>query len=305
MASSVAEFEEHLARERGLSQHTVRAYVRDVRDFLQFARRELNVAEPEQRWRKLDVRAVRRYLAFLQHRGLARRTVARRMASLRALFDFLVRRGELGANPALLLSGPRLDRPLPRFVYREHIERLLCAPQGSDPLALRDRALLEMFYATGLRVGEMAALRVDQVGGGDELRVVGKGNRERVVLIGRVARECLERYLREGRPKLAARYERATGRRSDALWLNARGGPLTARSMARIVRKYALAAGVSVQVSPHTLRHTFATHMLEGGADLRTIQELLGHRSLASTQIYAHVTIRRLREAYEKAHPLA
>lgn len=307
MACTVDEFGEYLSGERGLSPHTVRAYVSDVQDLVRFARDELGLEDPEANWSALNLRALRRYLGGLQRRGLSRRTTARRIASLRALFDLLERRGEIAGNPAAALTGPRLERRLPRFVYRERIERLLTAPEAdvAHPLVLRDRALLEMLYATGLRVGEMARLTVEQITGGDELRVVGKGNRERVVLMGRMARECVQRYLVLARPKLAARARRIEHSGNNALWLNNFGGPLTTRSMARIVRRYAVAAGEGLSVTPHTLRHSFATHMLEGGADLRTIQELLGHRSLSSTQIYAHVTVQRLREAYDRAHPLA
>jgi len=293
MNDQVAPYAKHLAAGRGLSSHTVEAYVRDVCEFLSFAETE---------GRTVDVVSVKCFVAGLYRAGRRKRTIARKLASLRSFFEYLRARGELELNPAALVSGPRLDKRLPSFIYSERMESVLLAPDDS-PAGLRDRAILEMLYATGMRVSELWALRVgDCCEDTDELRVVGKGDKERVVLVGRCAREALREYLTRGRPVLA---EEAGGAREDALWLNPQGGRLSVRGIQRLVRRYALGAGEGGKASPHVFRHSFATHMLENGADLRAIQELLGHSALSTTQVYAHVTLRALRQAYDQAHPLA
>ncbi|HOS92304.1 MAG TPA: tyrosine recombinase [Armatimonadota bacterium] len=283
---------------RGLSRHTVKAYSTDVREFLEYA------GQTEASG-LADVGTVRRYVASLHRLGRKKRTVARKLAAVRSFLEYLRERGDLTLNPAALVRGPKLDKALPDFIYSEHIGALLGAPDDS-PAGLRDRALLEVMYATGLRVGEVASLTVDQLdGSSDHLRVVGKGSKERMVLVGRYALAAVEAYRARGRPVLAARSKRIEDLGRKDLWLNSRGGRLSVRGIERIVRKYALRVGERAQTSPHTLRHSYATHMLENGADLRAIQELLGHSSLSTTQIYAHVTLRSLRDAYDQAHPLA
>jgi len=290
-------FAESLA-DRGLSPHTVKAYSSDVREFIGFA------AQAET-GRLADIGTVRRFVAALHRSGRKRRTVARKLAAIRSFLEYLRARGELTLNPAALVRGPKLDKPLPDFIYSEHIGALMGAPDDS-PAGLRDRALLEVMYATGLRVGELASLTVDQLdGSSDHLRVVGKGSKERLVLVGRCALAAVEAYLARGRPALASRSKTLEDLGRRDLWLNSRGGRLSVRGIERIVRKHALRVGERAQTSPHTLRHSYATHMLENGADLRAIQELLGHSSLSTTQIYAHVTLRNLRDAYDQAHPLA
>lgn len=284
--------------DRGLSRHTVKAYSTDVREFLEYA----GWVEASE---LADIGTVRRYVASLHRSGRKKRTVARKLAAIRSFLEHLRARGDVTLNPAALVRGPKLDRALPDFIYSEHINALLGAPEDS-PAGLRDRALLEVMYATGLRVGELASLTVDQLdGSSDHLRVVGKGNKERLVLIGRFALAAVVAYLARGRPVLAAQSKRIEDLGRKDLWLNSRGGRLSVRGIERIVRKYALRVGERAQTSPHTLRHSCATHMLENGADLRAIQELLGHSSLSTTQIYAHVTLRNLRDAYDQAHPLA
>jgi integrase/recombinase XerC len=299
MRETIEPFAEYLAIDRGLSANTVKAYLSDVVDFAAFA--EADGADDAA---SVSAATVRAYIASLYHAGRAKRTIARRLAALRCLFEYLRVRGVLEGNPARFVAGPRLDKSLPRFLYSEHVDGMLAAPED-DPLGLRDRAILEVLYATGIRVAEAAALTVDACDGTrDEVRVIGKGDRERIVLMGRPAQEAVREYVARGRSALLMEAP-VPDRGTRALWLNFRGGPLTARSMERVVSKYAVSAGAGPGVSPHTLRHTFATHMLENGADLRAIQELLGHASLSTTQVYAHVTLRNLRKAYDQAHPLA
>lgn len=281
-----------LEGERRASSHTLQAYAHDVEDFLAFLH-----TEGVRRWRDVEVRHARRYVAELARRR-ARATVARRLSALRQLFRFLVRTGRADHDPFRGLRAPRRGRRLPGFLSLAQVRALLSAPDPNTPVGCRDRAILELLYGTGLRVGELVSLRCSDVGPGRELRVVGKGRRERVVLLTRAARAALDDYLRRGRPALARPGV-------DALFVNGRGGPLGARSVQRRLREYAQRVLGGLRATPHTLRHTFATHLLDGGADLRVVQELLGHRSLQTTQVYTHTTRARLKEVYDRAHPRA
>ncbi|MDQ7844231.1 MAG: tyrosine recombinase [Armatimonadota bacterium] len=279
--------------ERGLSPHTLAAYRRDVIRLLRFVR-SLGVTA----WGGVTTPVVRRYVAHLDRR-YARTAVARQLSALRTLFRYLYREGKVSRNPFALVSAPKRTRRLPSFLSSAEIAALLSAPDPETPLGLRDRALLEVLYATGLRVGELVALPVAGAAASDELRVVGKGRRERVVLMGAAAREALRRYLEAGRPALVR------GRDPGTLFLNARGGPLTDRGVRLIVDRHIRAAALGRRISPHALRHTFATHLLDGGADLRSVQELLGHANLATTQIYTHVSRDWLKRVHARAHPRA
>jgi len=233
---------------------------------------------------------VRRFLAHLDTRGYARRSVARKASAVRTFLEDAARRGVIPANPAAGVPQPRRPRTLPRALPAPLLGRLLDGLGGEDPLALRDRALLELLYGTGLRVSEVAALEVNAASG-PFVRVLGKGARERAVPLGRKAREALDAYLRAGRPRLARAGE-------TALWVGARGGALGPRGIRRVVRS-------RLGTFPHALRHSFATHLLEGGADLRAVQELLGHANLATTQIYTAVTREHLKATYDRSHPRA
>jgi len=298
MQAEIAAFLEHLAAVRSVSAHTVHAYGVDLRQFAAFA-----TGRGIREWAQVNPGLLRRFLADLAAREYARTSIARKASALRALCRWLHRGGRLATNPAVGLSAPRLPKRLPHFLYPEEMNHLLASPDPATPLGLRDRAVLEVLYATGLRVSELAALRTGQVARGEmELRVRGKGDKERLVLLGRKAREAIHEYLAAGRPHLAARAGEKAG---DALFLNRAGTPLTDRSVRRLVHRHVLAACARHGITPHALRHTFATHLLEAGADLRTVQELLGHASLATTQIYTHVTAERLREVYNQAHPRA
>ncbi len=292
LAEDVRRFLRVLRAERGASAGTLQAYAQDARDFLRFL-----AAEGVHAWQEVDVACARRYLVQVAA-SRARATVARRLSALRHLFRFLVRAGRAATNPFRGLRPPRRPRRLPAYLSPAQVRALLSGPGASTPLGLRDRALLELLYGAGLRVSEALALRLGDVASGRELRVVGKGNRERVVLLTRAARAALDAYLTRARPHLAAEGV-------DAVFVNHRGRPLSARGAQLVLKRYGRACLGPVRATPHTLRHSFATHLLDGGADLRSVQELLGHRSLQTTQVYTHTTRARLKEVYDRAHPRA
>jgi len=288
MDDPVSCFLEHLAAERGASPHTLRNYGIDLREFVGFLRREGSSLTAA------DARLVRAYVAWLYGRRLAKVTIARRLASIRSCFRFLARRRVIEQNPARQVRSPRPPRRLPSFLPKDESRDLLDRRPGSSEAARRDHALLELLYATGIRVAECCGLDCDDVDRSHgTVRVLGKGDKERVVPVGDAALDALDGYL-------AAR-----GRASGPLFTNHRGGRLTPRSVHRIVGRQARLSGLDRRVTPHTLRHTFATHMLGEGADLRLIQELLGHSRLSTTQRYTHVSPEHLMKVYDAAHPRA
>jgi integrase/recombinase XerC len=295
MEEALAEFLRHLAVEKNASAHTIKSYREDLTQALEFLQGR-QVQQPAQ----LTTRQVRAYLAWLHEHGYAKTTMARRMAALRSWCRFLCRQGVLSANPADGLRGPRQDRKLPHFLGEEEVARLLTTPPADTPLGVRDRSILETLYSAGLRVSELTGLNCDDVDRDSGLATVrGKGKRERLALLGPQALAALEQWLSQ-RASLSPRA--AT---QKAVYLNKNGTRLTSRSVGRLLEKYLALAGLDPRTSPHTLRHSFATHMLDRGADIRSVQELLGHRSLATTQVYTHVTTHRLRDNYAKAHPRA
>ncbi|HXF57095.1 MAG TPA: site-specific tyrosine recombinase XerD [Actinomycetota bacterium] len=301
MAAQVGRFLDFLAVERGLARNTLDAYRRDLRRYARYLA-DLGVADAA----RVDEGTVAGFVADLarSEHGEGRRyrpsSVARALAAVRSFHRFLLREGEAVANPAEGVSRPKVPRNLPRPLRVEEVERMLAAPSPGDPAGLRDRALLETLYGAGLRISELVGMDVDDVDlEGSFVRVLGKGSRERVVPLGRFARRALEAYLTRGRPALA------TPRSGPALFLNQRGGRLTRQGAAKILARAAARAGIRKRVTPHMLRHSFATHLLEGGADVRVVQELLGHATLTTTQVYTLVTADRLREEYEAAHPRA
>lgn len=278
------------------SQYTVKNYGTDIGQFLDYCA-EQGVTTLSALGRDI----VRAYLAELTETGYARASIARRVFELRAMGDYLLHQQLWQENLFRRIYAPRLPQRLPHYLTHEEIDQLLAAPEAASPQGLRDRAILETLYASGMRVSELAKLDLRDVNfSNGEIRVIGKGDKERIVLVGRPALRVLQTYLREGRPSLQG--ERPS---RNALFLNRSGGRLSVRSISEVVRQAGVAAGIAQTVTPHLLRHTFATHLLDGGADLRVVQELLGHSSLATTQIYAHVTQKRAREVYNRAHPRA
>ena len=293
MQQAVAAFLRHLDRERNASRHTVRAYGEDLEQFRSYLRRELG---HEARPAEVDHLLIRGFLAALHERGLKKVSAARKLASLRTFFRFLCREGVLDRNPARALLSPRLEQRIPTHLDEKEIDRLLDVPGDGDG-PLRARAILELLYATGIRCAELVGLDLSDVDTGSRMiRVLGKGRKERVVLFGKRALEALEAYL-PARQQLRPR--------SDALFVNLRGGRLTDRSVRNIVEQRVGAVAIARKVSPHTLRHSFATHLLAHGADLRAIQELLGHASLSTTQRYTHVDTLQILAIYKKTHPRA
>ena len=284
---------DQLATERGLARHTIESYARDLAAFARFL-----VARRVRRANGVETALVRAHLAALADRGLSARSRARALAAIHGFLRFLTIRGELRADPAAELGVRRPPTRLPRALGAGHVAALLGRPDADAPRELRDRALLELLYACGLRVSEAVSLRGAQLNlEAGFVTVMGKGGKERVVPIGRPARTALEAYLTRERPRLLR------GRPSPFVFLGPRGRPLTRQAVWKLVRRRALAAGVGERVSPHTLRHTFATHLLEGGADLRIVQTLLGHADISTTQIYTHVSPTRLREVHRRHHP--
>lgn len=299
MARTLADYERHLVRERDLTPHTVRAYLGDVRGVLEHAHR-LGHTDPG----TLDLRTLRSWLANLQTRGRSRTTVARRASAVRVFTAWLQRTGRAEQDAGASLLSPKLGRRLPQVLRADQAAELLglavASAQDDGALGLRDVAVLELLYATGIRIGELVGLDVDDVDRERRVvRVLGKGRKERVVPFGVPADRALQEWVVHGRPGLA------TPASGAALFLGARGGRVDPRVLRTMVHRRLADLPDAPDLGPHGLRHSVATHLLEGGADLRSVQELLGHSSLATTQLYTHVTTDRLRSAYRQAHPRA
>ena len=300
----VNRFLAYLEHERNFSTHTIRCYTADLTHFVAFlagpqATDEDAAAEAfSARLRAVTAIDLRAYLGELRRAEYSRATVARKIATLRSFYKYQARQGEVALNPVKIIRTPRQEKRLPKFMVPADVERLLSTPKGNGLLSLRDVAMLEVLYSTGIRVSELVGLDLDDIDPiGETVRVRGKGKRERLAPLGSFAINAINRYL-EVRAK-------AEIRDAQAFLINRHGERLNVRSVRRKLAKYLAMAGLDPHSSPHTLRHSFATHMLERGADLRAVQELLGHRSLSTTQIYTHVTAGRLKEVYEAAHPRA
>ena len=302
MQAGLNSFLLYLQTERGASAYTLRNYGHEIAEFMAFAN-ERGV----QRWQDVDVVLVRAWIASLHRAGYHPASIARRLYELRSCFRFLQREKVVAENPAALVETPKQPRTLPDYLTMAQVVELLSAPDVSKPLGMRDAAILETLYSAGLRRSEIMGLRLQDVNLPEkQLRVWGKGSKERIALIGEPARQALERYINQGRAALLARNPKAEQNPPQALFLNYRGEPLSSmRAISAIIDKYVKQVGISQRVTPHTLRHSFATHLLEGGADLRTVQELLGHANLQTTTIYTHVTLRHLRGVVGQAHPHA
>ncbi|MBC7374380.1 MAG: site-specific tyrosine recombinase XerD [Frankiales bacterium] len=299
-ARAVSAYLDHLAVERGLAVNTLSSYRRDL------ARYVAHLAGlGRERLEQVGEADVAGFLAALrtgddQHCALSAASAGRAVVAVRGLHRFALREGWTEVDPASDVRPPSPARRLPKAISVTQVEALLAAPDDRTPLGLRDRALLELLYGTGARISEAVGLDVDDLSGEGLVRLDGKGGKQRMVPVGSYAARAIEAYLVRGRPALAA-----TGTGSPALMLNARGGRLSRQSAWTVLRAAAVAAGLTVDVSPHTLRHCFATHLLDGGADVRVVQELLGHASVTTTQVYTLVTVQRLREVYATAHPRA
>ena len=309
LSRAIDGFETYVADERRFSPRTVLAYRSDLDRFTDFWEREFaHESAGKTPLAKIDTLAVRSYLAHLHRARLSNRSLARHLSTLRSFFRWACREGHLEKNPAKGLPSPRVPKTLPRAMTLPDTERLLAADEDETLVPERERALFELLYATGLRVSEAAGLDCEDVDLSERLaRVMGKGSRERIVPFGEIAADALRAYL-PSRAALRHRARAGEGRKaevSEPLFVNARGGRLTPRSMARLLKRRLRAAGLPEEISPHALRHTFATHLLQAGADLRAIQELLGHASLSTTQKYTHLDAARLREVYRNAHPKA
>lgn len=278
---------ERLQSQRGLSANTVSAYRRDLRQFFAYLG-EIGIDSI----RRIDRTVIRGFLGLLDTKGYARRSVARKISAVRAFLKDSVRRGNLDSNPADGLARPKTPKSLPRAFTQRAVAALIESIDGDDPKSLRDRAVLETLYATGLRVSELASLTVEAVLDRDRLVVTGKGGRDRTVPLGWHAQEAIHRYLEGGRPALLG------GNPTSALWIGVRGAPMSPRTLRRLVR-------ARTGTFPHALRHSFATHLLEQGADLTSVQQLLGHVELGTTQIYTSLTRRHLRATYDRSHPRA
>jgi integrase/recombinase XerC len=296
--------------EKNVSAHTLRNYLSDLMQFFAFIEQSHARAEAQPIVvSQIDHHRIHAYLSML-HRQNKKSSIGRKLASIKSFFRFLLREGELERDPTILIGTPKKDQPLPTHLPVDDMFRLLETPANDVPSGVRDRAILEVLYSCGIRVSELVGLNWEHIDANLEvIRVLGKGNNERIVPIGSKALEALARY-RQELPELIAPKRRqaviANGMGPTApVFLNSRGGRLTTRSVARLVGGHARDCGIAVQTSPHALRHTFATHLLDAGADLRAIQELLGHSSLSTTQRYTHINLDHLMRVYDKAHPKA
>lgn len=291
------QFEEYLAYlsgEKNASPHTITAYRKDIEDYFAFlAKRQIAA-------KKADHLLIRRYMMELQKNGISKNSMARKMSSLRSYYRYLVRENVIEDNPLTLVSTPKETKKLPKFVHYEDLKELFELPDNS-PAGLRDRAMMELLYGSGLRVSEMCSLKLNQfIFPIRSVKVMGKGKKERLVPLGDYALKAIREYLEKGRPSLV----KAENEDEQGVFLNQRNGhPITDRAVRDVLNKYVTRLSKTLKISPHMLRHSFATHMLENGADIRIIQELLGHERLSTTQIYTHITKSHMMEIYKEAHP--
>lgn len=290
------EFINYLNVERGLADNTLESYGRDLRYFSNFLQEQNSITNIQDTTRANIIA----YLLYLQKQGRATSTISRNLASIRAFYQYLVREKLLDKDPSSNLESPKLEKRLPKVLTVKEVEILLSQPDLSDPRGIRDKAMLEVLYASGIRVSELVALNLDSVNlNMGFLRCMGKGSKERIVPLGKIAVKSVTEYLEKARDKLIKNPE------EQALFVNHHGKRLTRQGFWKIIKQYAKQAGINKDITPHTLRHSFATHLLENGADLRSVQEMLGHADISTTQIYTQLSKGRLKEVYAKAHPRA
>ena len=300
MIESVESFLNFLAVEKGYSEHTIAAYRNDLVAMTDYAKKELSGPAPS--WAAFSRQNMLGYMLHLKERGYVPTTIARKVAAARSFFGFLVAEGTIKNDPTENMSSPSVGKALPKPIPINQVRLLLEQPSKfSTAEAKRDRAMLELLYASGMRISELVALNLGDVNTEGEyfVRCFGKGRKERIIPLYEQVAVTVKNYVNEDRPKLAH------GRKETALFLNARGERLTRQGFWQKLKEYAKSAGLSSQISPHTLRHSFATHMLSGGADLRSVQELLGHANISTTQVYTHLTTEHVRRSYDKSHPRA
>jgi len=295
MEKLLDEFISFLEVEKGLAKNTIQSYRMDLKKYLDFltGKKIKNISETT----KTNIIS---FLLFLQKKGMASSTISRNLASIRAFYQYLAREGYVRKNPTINLDSPKLEKKLPQVLTVHEVERLLAQPNCSELLGKRDKAMLELLYATGIRVSEMVNLDVDYVNiDMGFIKCVGKGSKERIIPVGSIALKNLEIYLKRVRGKLVK------NPKEKALFLNHHGKRLTRQGFWKILKGYAQKANINKKITPHTFRHSFATHLLENGADLRSVQELLGHADISTTQVYTHLTKKRIKEIYQKTHPRA
>ncbi|WP_059171554.1 site-specific tyrosine recombinase XerD [Bacillus sp. FJAT-27445] len=297
MEDHLKDFIHFLMVEKGLSHNTMISYERDLKNYL----RHLKSVQGIEAIDDIQRAHILHFTGALKNEGKSSKTIARHIASIRSFHQFLLRDRATSHDPTVHIETPKLEKNLPKVLSMEEVEILLEAPVAKDHFGLRDKAMLEILYATGIRVSELIGLNLDDLHlNMGFLRCIGKGNKERIIPVGRTAAEVLQRYLESGRPKFAEKKSR-----EEALFLNHQGKRLTRQGFWKILKKLAAGAGIEKDLTPHTLRHSFATHLLENGADLRAVQEMLGHSDISTTQIYTHVTKVRLRDVYSQFHPRA
>ena len=290
MKQLLKKFLDYLSLQKNCSSNTLRGYRRDIFQFINFLKKnKINS------FKSISYQDLLSYLGYLRNYGYSETTIGRKVASLKSFFKFLSARKIIKSNPVALLSSPKKPDRLPDFLTLEEVEKILNIPSEKNWQSLRDKAILELLYSTGIRVGELTSLKIGDIDFFQELiKVKGKGKKERIVPIGRYALKALIEYI-----------EKRPNKKEKKVFLNKYGKPLSERSVERIIDKFSKKAGIGKKITPHTFRHTFATHMLDRGADLRTVQELLGHERITTTQIYTHLTVEKLKEFYNKTHPRA
>jgi integrase/recombinase XerD len=297
LESRLQDFIHFLIVERGLAKNSVDSYQRDLKNYLKFIQKVDSV----ENWNEVQRVNITGFLSHLKNEGKSSKTIARHVASIRSFHQFLLREKVTEQDPSIHIESPKMERTLPKVLSIDEVEALLDAPQESTPLGIRDKAMLEVLYATGIRVSELIRLKSEDVHlKMGFVRCIGKGNKERIIPIGKTAISVLEKYLLEGRPELVSKKHK-----DDSLFLNHHGKGLSRQGFWKILKGLAAEAKISKELTPHTLRHSFATHLLENGADLRAVQEMLGHVDISTTQIYTHVTKTRMKDVYSKFHPRA